>query len=174
VGHLSSFFSSVFSLIPHFSLLHFPPPLSSLTYQKHLKLAFDMAPTGYTRLSVTEQPQPELSMNFSTEKFVEKAVAHQHEANETHEHDCQQCDESAGHRRCHNGRLRRFLLPIIAAFLLLGSLMAVACMLGHGSEWGLEGLVARAVDNTANGNNSPFVRNKRESNNGVIACSGLL
>jgi len=121
-----------------------------------------MAPTGYTRLSVTEQPQAELSMNFSTEKLAEKisGPGHHHEADATHEHDCQQCEESAGHRRCHNGRLRRFLLPIIAAFVLLGSLMAVGCMLGHGSEWGLEGLVSRAVDNTTNGNNSPFVRNK--------------
>ncbi|KAF8889427.1 hypothetical protein CPB84DRAFT_1448174 [Gymnopilus junonius] len=81
-------------------------------------------------------------------------------SNSNHEHG------GNGHRRCHNARLRRYLLPALAVLLLLCGLMAVSCMQGYGSleEWGSgagEGLFSRQVGpGASNGSGSTFTNRK--------------
>ena len=120
--------------------------------------------------TVTEQP-----MVDSKEMVIEESgpVSH-HErcrchhddelmySNSTHNH-------SHGHRRCHNARLKRYLLPALAVLLLLCGLMAMTCMSGYesligelGSSAG-ESLFSRQVGaGASNGSGNAFTHRKCE------------
>jgi len=122
--------------------------------------------------TVTEQPPVD-----SKEMIIDDStVSHRHDG----AHDrcrCNHDDElmysnsnhghSHGHRRCHNSRLKRYLLPALALLLLLFGLMAISCMQGYDSilsEWGSgagEGLFSRALGSgTTNGTGSSFTHRK--------------
>lgn len=75
---------------------------------------------------------------------------------------CEDCESRAPcHRKCHGSRLRRFLVPALAALLTLSAVLALSCVTGF-DFFGLAagGLVKRATD--PNGNtDGTFVNNKR-------------
>ncbi|KAF8968513.1 hypothetical protein BDZ97DRAFT_354584 [Flammula alnicola] len=126
-----------------------------------------MSSANYARVSVTEQPRAsdDLSMDLkaSSVELTEKGLlGNGHNlTHAAHNHSCEQCHSTTSesdHRRCHNGRLRRFLAPFLIAVVLLGGLLAFRC-LGGSSGWGMDTLVSRAIgDNTNNG--GTFVHNK--------------
>ncbi|PPQ97692.1 hypothetical protein CVT26_001875 [Gymnopilus dilepis] len=112
--------------------------------------------------TVTEQP-----MVDSKEMVIEESgpVSH-HERCRCH-HDDELMYSSHGHRRCHNARLKRYLLPALAVLLLLCGLMAMTCMSGYesligelGSSAG-ESLFSRQVGaGASNGSGSAFTHRK--------------
>lgn len=126
------------------------------------KKMHDMSSYTYTG-RITSQPQPAANLDLKSTSFEPEKGSHND--SQVHDHNCEECDGTSNHsdhRRCHNGRLRRFLVPILALFVLLGTLLAIgSCMGGHAdlSGWGFENLVGRAVgDGTTN--NGTFVHNK--------------
>ncbi|KAF8183669.1 hypothetical protein BJ912DRAFT_545355 [Pholiota molesta] len=132
-----------------------------------------MSSAKYSPVSVTEQPRAsnDLPMYLKAPSMVssEKGC-------HGHDHSCSQQDSSDSHRhRCHNGRLRRFLIPFIVALLLLGGLLAFSCASGHGAgEWGLDTLMSRAIGDTTSGSTgsgSTFVNRKLYL---IIVFVGLL
>ncbi|KAJ7070390.1 hypothetical protein B0H15DRAFT_114745 [Mycena belliarum] len=103
---------------------------------------------------------------------VYEAYAHGHAHGHAHAHDLDG-DESAqwsartgaaSHKPCHNGRLRRMLVPALLAFLALSVLGALFCVFGEGmadpNEL-VEGLfqVKRAVDGSGS-SESDFTKRK--------------
>ena len=139
----------------------------------------DMSSAKYSKLSVTEQPQAiawtpepkEAGLQALKEYMVQRgattgATGHSSTCScseKQEQHDQQEgLTQHSDHRRCHNGRLRRFLLPAVAFFLFLMALMAVGCMsMGADAGWSVSDLVSRAVgDGTTNNGNSPFVHRK--------------
>jgi len=121
-------------------------------------------------VSVTEQPQPSAviypidSKHAAVVECNEKLLPGDNENIAHHEGscDCQRQTPSSDHRHCHNGRLRRFLVPALIAFVLLAGLFTFSCMDGSSlSGWGTEGLVSRAITNgTNNGTGGSFIHNK--------------
>ncbi|KIJ51183.1 hypothetical protein M422DRAFT_65224 [Sphaerobolus stellatus SS14] len=71
--------------------------------------------------------------------------------------------DSQSHQSCHSARLRRMMIPAMAIFLTLSAFLLLASM-DTGSEGGFVGstggLLRRAIGNTTNGQQSPFVKNK--------------
>jgi len=136
-----------------------------------------MASFKYSPIPVIEQPLPSHRLSLDTQSpFLgssEKGFLNATECQRQHLSSTQPCtcEEQWGldstlpnhpndHRRCHNGRLRRFLLPaaIISFVLLLVGCAALAfnnefCLMGP------DGLVARALNNTTN-NGDTFTKNK--------------
>lgn len=92
-----------------------------------------------------------------------------HSQSQSHCNDCSESDELHGHNKCHNSRLRRFLVPILASVLSLCLMLAVSCLseldFFNGIGLGANGLTKRQ-SNGAGGSSSqdgPFVNNKRMS-----------
>ncbi|KDR71539.1 hypothetical protein GALMADRAFT_789508 [Galerina marginata CBS 339.88] len=132
-----------------------------------------------TRLvSVTEQPQPSAAIYPLDAKLVapssveyDEKVFHDDNEGVAHNHqnscDCQSQSQShtpsSDHRHCHNGRLRRFLVPALLALVFLAGLFTFSCMSGHSvAGWGADSLFSRAVTDgtTGNGTQGSFIHNK--------------
>ncbi|TFK35681.1 hypothetical protein BDQ12DRAFT_737398 [Crucibulum laeve] len=117
-----------------------------------------------SRLPVTNQPQAvdlsSMDLYRDYHEVNEKGVTHEH----GHGSECRQCAiTSAGHKNCHNSRLRRFLVPIIVALLTLGVVLAFSCIIDYFNlfELGTEGLMRRAADAaTGTNDNGSFVNRK--------------
>ncbi|KAF9481496.1 hypothetical protein BDN70DRAFT_876289 [Pholiota conissans] len=127
-----------------------------------------MSTVKYSPVSVTEQPlaSHDLPMDLKVaSQSMESLGKGCHYGNNHNHHACSQRDSTldSDHHRCHNGRLRRFLVPFLIAFLIIGGLVAYGCATGHGAVdgWGLESLMSRAVgDSTTNNGSGTFVDRK--------------
>ena len=136
-----------------------------------------MSSTTPARVSVTNQPQANVELDFkqqsmmSTSPINEKIFEDSLENDQYHEeldhHDCQHHHHrqasSSEHNSCHNNRLRQFLLPAMIALFVLGGILVWGCV--HSSinnwNWGVDDLVRRAITDTT-GNGSTFIHNKRQ------------
>ena len=125
--------------------------------------------------SVTNQPQAILdleSLDFKQSIPVhEKGPASLE--NDSDDHHCEHGQTSfSEHKRCHNSRLRRFLLPTISVLVLaLLGFLAWNCV--HGMPvpgWGVN-LMGRATDNS---NQSAFVHKKRKLGTIVLLIPNLI
>ncbi|PPQ87234.1 hypothetical protein CVT25_004084 [Psilocybe cyanescens] len=125
------------------------------------------------RIAVTEQPQPSSGIYPMDQKFNidvelnEKMNSTRGDGQLINRHspscECSQHPPQANHRHCHNGRLRRFLIPAIIAVIIVAGLMTFACMGGYDLDgWGADNLVSRAIGGgTGNpNNNNTFVHRK--------------
>ncbi|KAJ6632309.1 hypothetical protein B0H10DRAFT_1976909 [Mycena sp. CBHHK59/15] len=117
----------------------------------------------YTRSQMDEKPLI----------YQEHAHAHAHAHAHGMDDDVSQqwsspaSSSSLSHKPCHNGRLRRLLVPFLIALLTLSGLVALSCLFGDGSGTGptdiIEGLlhVKRASDGSvSSGNESSFTKHK--------------
>ena len=129
-----------------------------------------MASFKYSPVSVTEQPLPsgKLSLDMqSPAPSLSEKYSDECQQQAVNSRSCEECHHhstaaSSNRRRCHNGRLRRLLVPALIALLLLGGALAYGC-LNHGfSALGMDDLVARAVTDTTTGNESTFTKHKCE------------
>ena len=112
--------------------------------------------------SVTNQPQPILdleSLDFKQSIPVHEKcpTSLENEDHHHHHHHCEHGQTSfSEHDRCHNSRLRRFMIPAIFLVVALFGLLAWNCV--HGMPaWGVTNLMGR--DTT---NQSAFVHKKRK------------
>jgi len=129
---------------------------------------------GCERISSQPQPAPTLdytstSFDFEAEKTLHEDYQCSSGGKNSHGHDCDQFQCSShthsNHRGCHNTRLRRFFLPIIAAFIVIGGILALGCVHAGGYDLSnlgldLQELVGRAVNDGSTTNNNTFVHNK--------------
>ena len=123
----------------------------------------------HSQPSVTNQPQANLnlaSLNFNQSIPVhEKKSLDDASLENSHHHHHHHCehDQTSEHHRCHNIRLRRFLLPAILVLVALGGLLAWGCVNWHSlPAWGVD-LMGRALgDDNSTSNENPFVQNKRQ------------
>jgi len=105
-----------------------------------------------TPISVPVAKQP--SMDVYSDEKPPAYHAHDHDHGHGHDEASQwslPTRPAAGHKHCHNGRLRRILFPALIAIVALSGLVALFCFLGgHMAEPGeiIEGLfhVKRVVD----------------------------
>ncbi|KAJ7127962.1 hypothetical protein C8R44DRAFT_873732 [Mycena epipterygia] len=126
-----------------------------------------------TPISVPVAKQPSMDM-YGEHALAEKPLAHAyHSHGHAHAHDL---DEDAqwssasrpgtlSHKPCHNGRLRRFLLPAVVALVVLSGLAALFCFSMADPGEIIEGIfhVKRAVtgDGTGStGTESSFTKHK--------------
>ena len=120
--------------------------------------------SSFNHQSVTIQPQANLDLGSLD--FKQPIPDEKLEKSHYQHHDCDHCQTSSSeHHRCHNIRLRRFLLPAIFAFVALVIFLAWSCPNGKMPAWGID-LMGRAVldsttDSTSS-NESPFVKHKRQ------------
>ncbi|KAJ7110733.1 hypothetical protein C8R43DRAFT_1139298 [Mycena crocata] len=123
-------------------------------------------------ITVPIAKQPSMDLYSDHAHADEKPRAyHDHAHGHAHSHDDETSQWSsphrtgpASHKPCHNGRLRRILLPALVALLTLSGVLALYCLLGNGmADPGeiIEGLFAvkRAVDGDPN-SESAFTKNK--------------
>lgn len=86
----------------------------------------------------------------------------EHQHIPSHDGSCDSCEsQSPGHKRCHGGRLRRILVPVLVTLVALSALLAVSCYLDF-DFFGLmdgEGLLKRATGDSSS--ESSFTKNKR-------------
>lgn len=149
-------------------------PRASLLFLLHLishSNPTSMASFKYSPVPVIEQPLPSSKLSLDgtvhSPSLSEKGfhAGCQHFADEPHS-----CEEggyahptSSNHRRCHNGRLHRFLLPaaiVSVVLLLLGCAMLAFNSSCLGYDSGMEGLVARALGSTTTSSGGTFTKNK--------------
>ena len=128
-----------------------------------------MSSFRYSPVSVTEQPLPssKLSLDVQSTPLGSSLSEKYHDECQQHlsanpRSACEECHHHStvaplsNHRRCHGGRLRSHLIPALIALLVLGGALAYIC-LNHGiSALGMDGLIARAVDDTTTGGNESF------------------
>jgi len=112
-------------------------------------------------IGVTRHAQPSGLETMDLYRLVDEKRGVQQEQGH---HCCQEeeCSQSAHQSRCHRSRLRRVLLPALAAFLTLSFLMALSCMYDVGALFGLgaDGLTRRSTGATTSSNSGPFVNHK--------------
>ena len=169
------FFYHLKSPFPNLISPSFPPSpsprLSSFCFPFNT-----MSSTTPARVSVTNQPQANVELDFKQQPMMstinEKSFEDSLENDQYHEeddHDCQHHRRrrhqasSSEHNSCHSHRLRQFFLPAMIALFVLGGIVVWGCV--HSSinnwNWGVDELVRRAVTDTT-GNGSTFIHNKRQ------------
>lgn len=121
-----------------------------------------------TPISVPAAKQPSMDLYSADEKppAYHDSHAHAHDDDEAAQWSLP-TRPAAGHKHCHNGRLKRILVPALIAIVALFGVGALMCVLGgHMSDPGemIEGLfhVKRAVDGdgSGSGTESSFTKHK--------------
>lgn len=112
-------------------------------------------------ISIPVAKQPSMDLYSDNARADEKPAAYH-----DHTHDGDEASQwslatrpSAGHKHCHNGRLKRILFPALIVIFALSGLFALFCFLGNGvADPGemIEGLfhIKRAVDGGDSGSGS--------------------
>ncbi|KAJ7757986.1 hypothetical protein B0H16DRAFT_1527762 [Mycena metata] len=123
-----------------------------------------------TPISIPVAKQPSMDLYADTDektRVFHDSHDHLHDHDDTETLQWSARPNAAGHKHCHNGRLKRFLIPALVAIVALSGLFAVLCFLGESvgdpSEM-LEGLfqVKRAVDggDSTGSTGSTFTKHK--------------
>ncbi|KAJ7616166.1 hypothetical protein DFH06DRAFT_1239312 [Mycena polygramma] len=120
-------------------------------------------------ISIPVAKQPSMDLYSDHAPADEKPPAyheHAHDQDEGAQWSLRTRPSLAGHKHCHNGRLRRILVPTLIAVVALAGLFALFCFLGDAfADPGemMESLfhLKRAVDgDSGSGTESTFTKNK--------------
>ncbi|KAJ3507573.1 hypothetical protein NLJ89_g6227 [Agrocybe chaxingu] len=127
-----------------------------------------MSSAKYAPVPTTAQP-PATIMPQDLNSMISESEKSPRGNSSSCQHSCGHCESNGNghppeHRGCHNGRLRRVLLPALIAFVILSGLFALSCVRGYGADaaaWGVEALFSRQNNGAGSGSdNGVFVDRK--------------